>query len=160
MAKSSPLWSPRKTRWMLNLFPPLLLQRVKVRSVETDFSDCTVVIRRSLLTRNLHGSTFGGTLFSGADPIYPVLLWQALLRRDLDVEAWLESATIEYAAPARSDITMHFPLEPGVLDEAETALRTHRRFRYAFSTVGRDAQGAACVRIESKVHLKSRSVIR
>lgn len=145
---------------MLSLFPPLLLQRVKIRSVAADFADCTVVIRRSLLTRNLHGTTFGGTLFSGADPIYPVLLWQALLRRGLDVEAWLEAATIEYAAPARSDITMRFPLEPAVLEAAETALRKDGRFRYAFSTLGRDERGVACVRLESKVHLKSRSVIR
>lgn len=52
---------------MLNLYPPMFFMRARVTHLAEDFSRCTVVVRRSLLTRNLHGSTFGGAVFSGAD---------------------------------------------------------------------------------------------
>lgn len=141
---------------MLNLFPPFSLQGIRVRSVGPDFRSCTVAVRRSLLSRNLHGSTFGGTLFAAADPIYPVLLWQSLLRRNLEVEAWLESASIEYAAPARGTVLMHFEIESTLLDAAEQALLATNRFSHSFNIRGVDEQGTLCVAIESKVYLRRR----
>ena len=141
---------------MLNIFPPLLLQGVCVRELSADFLSCTVAVRRSLLSRNLHGSTFGGTLFAAADPIFPVLLWQALLRRGIDVEAWLESASIEYAAPARTTVLMHFQLDPGILKAAEEALGIDNRYSHSFDIRGFDTKQKLCVRIESKVYLRRR----
>ncbi|MFT7677265.1 MAG: hypothetical protein ACI8QC_001243 [Planctomycetota bacterium] len=66
---------------MLNLYPPMFFMRARVVHLADGFKSCTVVVRRSLLTRNLHGSTFGGAVFSGADPIYPMLPWQAMAAR-------------------------------------------------------------------------------
>lgn len=127
------LWSPRKTRWLLDHYPPWFFHRIRVLELADDFRYCRVRARRSILTRNLHGSTFGGTLFSAADPIYPVLYWQIFARRGDRLQAWLKAASIDYRKPAETDVELEFRI--GDADVAAAAadlaargkcVRTHR----------------------------------
>ena len=74
--------SAASIRWMLNLWPPFLFQGIRVLDIENDFLSARIRVRRSILTRNLMGTTFGGALASAADPFYPILYWR-----------WLKSAS-------------------------------------------------------------------
>lgn len=93
-------WSPRGTRWLLSLYPPFLFQGIRVVELDPRFSYCRLRVARSWLTRNLYGTTFGGTIFSAADPIHAVLYWQRFARRGERVQTWLRSATIRYMRAA------------------------------------------------------------
>ena len=59
--------SARKIHWMLNLWPPFLFQGVRVREIDPEFRFAEVVVRKSILTRNIMGTTFGGALMAAAD---------------------------------------------------------------------------------------------
>lgn len=141
---------------MLNLYPPMFFMRARITHLAEDFSRCSVVVRRSRLTRNLHGSTFGGAVFCGADPIYPILLWQAMALRGIKTAPWLASASIEYLAPARKTLHMEFQLDEGLLEHAAHTLETEGRFSHEFETIGVDPDGLLCARIRSKVALRKR----
>jgi acyl-coenzyme A thioesterase PaaI-like protein len=146
--------SERAVWWMLNLFPPHLLGRIRIREVGRDCRSAKVTVRRSLLNRNLNGTTFGGTIFSAADGIHAVLLWQALARRGNDVEAWLRRASVEYRKPAATDLRLEFELTEADLDDAVDALAREGRFRRTFEIEARDADGEVCAVLRPEVYLR------
>jgi acyl-coenzyme A thioesterase PaaI-like protein len=125
--------SPRQLRWMLNLYPPFLAQGIRVARVSPDFLEVRMRVRRSLLSRNLNGTTFGGALSAACDPVFPIQYWQALGRRGLEVEAWLMAMEIRFRKPARTAVEGSFVLTEADLDAAAAelagrgkAVRTHR----------------------------------
>lgn len=146
-------FSPRLFATLLSLYPPFLFQGIRVAEISRDFSYCRVRVRRALLTRNLGGTTFGGTIFAAADPIYAVLLWQHFAHRDLAVEVWLRAARVRYLAPARSALTLEFRIPPETFARAERGLDARRRFVEALPVEAVDRDGTVCARIETEVYL-------
>jgi acyl-coenzyme A thioesterase PaaI-like protein len=146
--------SERRGRWLLNLYPPLLCQRIRIVSIAPGFTACRVRVARSLLTRNLFGTTFGGTIFSAADPIHAVLYWQVFARRGKSIQAWLKSARVDYRKPAATALTLDFALTEGDVSDAEAALAREGRFVRTFRTEAIDAAGDVCAVIETEVYLR------
>ena len=139
---------------MLNLFPPLLFNRIRVVDVAPDFHACTVRVSRSIFTRNLQGTTFGGTIFSAADPFYAVLLWQILAHRGRAVQAWLRSGRISYRKPAATELTLEFRLTPQEVDAAIEELDRNGRFSHVYTVEARDRFGETCAIAETEVYLR------
>jgi acyl-coenzyme A thioesterase PaaI-like protein len=146
--------SERTGKWILTLYPPLLFQRVRVLEVGRGFRSARVRVSRSLLTRNLNGTTFGGSIFSAADPIYPVLYWQALARRGERVQVWLKGAAVEYLKPAASDLLLEFAVSEADLDQASSALRRDGRFARTHLVRALDDGGLACAEIRTEVYVR------
>ena len=146
--------SPRRMRWILALYPPMLLNRVKVEHISEDFGSCRMRIRRSLLTRNINGTTFGGTISSAADPVHAILLWQTLAHRDLLTTAWTRGVRTEFLAPATTDLQLHFRVSAEEQAAAVEAVRTSGKYTGSFRTEALDAAGRTCASIETSVTLK------
>lgn len=146
--------SPRQARWMLNLYPPFLFHGIRVLGFGPDFRTCTVRVRRTLRTRNLQGTIFGGTIFSAADPIYPVMYWQILAHRGRRAEAWLRQSTIRYLKPAASDLLLEFRLDAAEVDEVLARLEREGRVARLYTVQVLDAAGVECARIENEVYLR------
>ena len=68
-------------RFVLNAYPPFVLNRIRITSIAEGYRACRVKIKRSFLNRNMNGTTFGGALFSAADPFYAILYWQIFERK-------------------------------------------------------------------------------
>ena len=94
-------------QWLLNLFPAFLLGGAWVSRVARDCSACRLSVRRSLLTRNLNGTIFGGSLYSACDPIYALLYWQSLARRGVGL-----------LAPGRCSADLNCTKTPAARDHA------------------------------------------
>jgi acyl-coenzyme A thioesterase PaaI-like protein len=146
--------SERYGRLLLNLFPPFLFNRIRIESIGNGFRTCRVRVRRSLLTRNLNGTIFGGTIFSAADPFYAVMFWQIFARRGMKVQTWLKSASIKYLKPAASDLLLQFELSADEIDAAAAALERDGRYTRSFTTEALDPAGRACARIITEVYLR------
>ena len=55
----------RKTlQFILNIFPPLLFNRIILKEISEDYTYMKVKIRRSILNINFHRTIFGGSIFS------------------------------------------------------------------------------------------------
>ncbi len=146
--------SERQSKWLLNLFPPWLVQGIRVVEIGSGFRTCRVRVARSPLTRNLNGTTFGGTIFAAADPVYAVLYWQIFAHRGMKVQAWLRSARIRYTRPAASALTLSFALSDAEIDEAGAALSSSGRFSRLHRVEAFDAAGALCAAAETEVVLR------
>ena len=146
--------SERRGKLLLNLFPPFLFGRIRVVSIGAGFRSCRVSVRPSLLTRNLQGTMFGGTIFSAADPFHALLYWQVFAHRGLRVQVWLKSAHIEYRRPAASALTFDFVLSDADIREAEEALDRDGRFARVHRTEAIDEQGRICAVVDTEVYLR------
>jgi acyl-coenzyme A thioesterase PaaI-like protein len=146
--------SERRGKLLLNLFPPFLFSRTRVLSIGRGFRSCRVSVRPSLLTRNLQGTMFGGTIFSAADPFHALLYWQVFAHRGLRVQAWLKSARIDYRRPAASALTFDFVLSDADIAEAEERLTREGRFSKVHRTEAVDEQGHVCAVVDTEVYLR------
>jgi hypothetical protein len=152
--KGPRVWSAGWFKLALNLYPPFLFGRTRVVHVDEEFRGCTVRVRPSLLTRNLQGTIFGGTIFSAADPFHALLLWQVFARRGIRVQAWLKSARIDYLRPAASELTLEFALSEEDIEAARVAIERDGRFARTFRTEAIDREGGVCSVIETEVYLR------
>ncbi len=139
---------------MLSLYPPLFFQRVRCASIGPGFRSCRMVVPKSLLTRNLNGTTFGGTIFSAADPVYALLYWQIFAREGLAVQVWLKSARAEYLKPAASRLALDFTLGDAEVDEARAALFRDGRFVRTYRTEARSGSGEVCALLDTEVYIR------
>lgn len=139
---------------MLNFYPPLLFTRVKVVRFAADFRSCRVRVGRSLLTRNLNGTTFGGAIFNAFDPIYPILYWQVFARRGTALQVWLKAAEIDYWKAAASALRVDFALTDADVLRAEEALDQDGRTVTSHEAVAVDAAGDVCARARMHVYMR------
>ncbi len=147
-------FSPRGLRWLLNFFPPWFFGRIRTTYVSPDYRTCRVVVKRSFLTRNLNGTTFGGTLFSAADPVYSVLFWQIFAQRGERVVVWLKRASIAYLRPAAGPVTLEFHVPEEDVAQAVQALDERGFWERSYLIEAVDESGRVCVKVDTEIHLR------
>lgn len=148
------IWSARKMRWVLRLFPPILFQRIVPVWFAEDFRAARVRVKRSIFTRNLNGTTFGGTIYSAADPVFALMYWQALARRGVATRSWLMAARAQYRRPATTSLAIDFELREADLDAAEEELRRRGKAVRIHLVEARDEHGAVCAELELVTFLR------
>ena len=153
MKRPRPL-SARRARRLMNLYPPFLLQSIRVVELTDDFRYVRVAVRPSWLTRNLQGSRFGGTIFAAADPCYALMYWQHFSHRGVAVQAWLRSARVRYRRPAVGPLLLEFRLEPSDFEQAAESLATEGRFARTHRVEVVDRHQRVCAEIETEVYLR------
>lgn len=148
------IWGAQRMRWMLRLFPPIWFQRIVPTHFSQDYLTARVRVRRSLLTRNLNGTTFGGTIYAAADPIFALMYWQALARRGVATRTWLLAARVQYRKPATTSLALDFCLVAADLDAAEQELRQRGKSVRIHRVEARDEHGAVCAELELVTFLR------
>lgn len=141
-------------KWMLNLFPPFLFQRIRVVEIGAGFRNCKVRIARSLLTHNLNGTTFGGSIYAGADPMYAVMFWQIFALRGERIRVWLRSAQIRYLRPAATDVTFEFSVSEDQIQDVVERLDRDGRCSRSYRAEALDRDGRICATVDTEVYLR------
>ncbi|MBC8406838.1 MAG: YiiD C-terminal domain-containing protein [Planctomycetes bacterium] len=155
MSRTPPiLWPPRKRRWLLNLYPPFLFQRIKIMDVDPGYRWMKVRMKKSLLTKNLNGSAFGGSIYSAADPWFPILYWQTLARQGYALECWLKAATADFKKPARSHLYLHFELPESDVEHAMDHLDRFGRSVRKNTVQVIDTEGDVCCEVECVSYMR------
>ena len=109
----------RLWRHVFNLFPAYRGTGARVRYIAEDWSRVQVVIPRNWRTRNLVGTTFGGSIYGAVDPIYMVMLKRRL---GSAFTVWDKSAEIEFRKPGESDLYADFRLPTAEIREIRNSL--------------------------------------
>jgi len=94
-------WTPRRLRFVLNLYPPYLGAGIKVTHIGADWREIHVAMKLRWYNRNMVGTHFGGSLYAMAEP-HPMLMLLQLLGKDYVV--WDKSTSIEFVAPGRGTV--------------------------------------------------------
>jgi len=113
---------------MMNLFPPLLINRIKIIEADQEFKQLKVRIKYSLWNKNLQNAIFGGSIFSAIDPFYAVMYWQILNSKNLPVEVWIKKAEIRYRKAATTNLYIDFKLSNTAINNAIKALQSEEKY--------------------------------
>jgi hypothetical protein len=119
-------------KWVLRFFPPLFFQRIWVTGFEKGFHSVEVKISKSILNKNYNNAIFGGTVFSAADPFYPVLFDQVLKRRGFKINVWSRSLVIRFLKPCKTDLHFKIAISEADIADCEYLLKINGRYRRSF----------------------------
>ena len=147
--------TPRKFRFFMNLYPPYFFTRTKVKSVSADWREAVVVLKKSLLTRNYVGTTFGGSLYSATDPFLMLMLIQIMGIKDYII--WDKGAVIDFKKPARTDITYVFKITDEDLKKIEADLNAAGKSVPEFLVEGKDQAGEVCVAVKKAIYIRRKN---
>ena len=142
-------------KWAMRFYPPLFFQRIWVVNFEQGFTGVRVKISKSILNRNYNGSIFGGTIFTAADPFYPLLFHQLFSKKGYHLVAWSKSAEIQFLKPGLTDLYFDIKLNADEIAEAEHVLNSGGKYIKAHPIDIYDNNGEICVSLMNEVYLRN-----
>lgn len=105
--------SARVFRAMMNLWPPLWGQGIRIVYISPDFREVRTRLFFRWYNRGNPGTSFGGALFSMTDPFYAIMLLKNL---GDGFTVWDQAATIAFLRPARETVEASFILRDEQID--------------------------------------------
>lgn len=142
-------------KWFLRFYPPFLFQRIWVKSIQEDFMRIDIKIYKSFLNINSNRTIFGGTIFSAADPVYPLLFSQLFKLHGLpQTITWLKSASIDYKKPGRSTLTLQVDIRKHQLEEALKKIHSEGKVVQSFTAEIKDKTGEICATTKSEIYVR------
>ncbi len=144
-------WRTRVTRWGFNLFPAWRGTGARVTYIASDWREVRVRVPLSWRTRNTVGTIFGGSLYGAADPMYMIMLIQAL---GPAYTVWDRSATIRFRKPGRSTLTARFALSESELAEIRRLLESAPSIDRVYAVELADAEGVVHATVEKTIYIK------
>lgn len=141
-------------RLLLNLYPPYLFTRTRVKSISADWRESVVQLKKSFLTRNYVGTTFGGSIFAASDPFFMLMLIKILGIREHIV--WDKAATIEYKRPARSTLTFRFLIRDEDLATIRRDLEERGKSEPVLLVDAVDCAGEICATVSKTIYIRKK----
>ena len=145
---------------ILNLFPPLLFNRIILKDVSDDFLEMKVVLRKTLFNINFHKTIFGGSIFSACDPYFPTMYYNIFSKKRRKLVIWLKSAKIDYLKPADSTLRLHFIITKKDVKTVEDALNSKGKHEILHTVEGINQKGVVCVRAKMNIYLRDDKINR
>ncbi|RZA01280.1 MAG: DUF4442 domain-containing protein [Sphingobacteriaceae bacterium] len=142
-------------KWIMRFYPPLFFQRIWVINFEKGFTGARVKISKSILNRNYNGSIFGGTLYTAADPFYPLLFHQLFTKKGYRVVAWSKSAEIQFLKAGLTDLYFDIKIESNEIAKAEHILNTGGKYIKSHPIDIYNKNGEICVSLTNEVYLRN-----
>lgn len=93
-----------RLRFLMNLYPPLFFNSVRLLSLSEDYTRARIRIRKTFLNTNMNGTIFGGTLALAADPYHGVMYWNILARRGVKMQVWVRASEMDYRKAATESL--------------------------------------------------------
>ncbi len=145
---------PTTFRRLINLWPPYLLNSIRVLSIATDWSEARVALHLRPWNRNIMRTQFGGNLFAMIDPLPMLLAMQQLGGR---YHVWEKAAEIEFIAPGRGHVFATVAMPAAIVAEMRDAAAGGEKVLRWFDVHirHRDGSPVALIRKQLYVRLKS-----
>ena len=141
-------------KFVLNVFPPLLFNRIVLKEISDDFMQMRVVIRRALFNINFHKTIFGGSIFSACDPYFPTMYYRIFANKNRKLIIWLKSAEIQYLHPANSSLKLYFKITKEDIALAEKTLDKKGKIEIWHTVDAISKKGVICARAKMLVYLR------
>lgn len=125
--------------------------------VSHDLRHLRVRLPHSWRTRNIVGSTFGGSLFAITDGPHPLMLMAAL---GADYIVWDKAANIRYRKPGFGTLFADFILDDAELDHIRQQLDQYPELEHTFRIDLKDRQGSVHTEVERTVYICHKSHYR
>lgn len=113
-------WKTRFARWGFNFFPCYRGTGARISYIASDWQEVHVQIPLSWRTRNYVRTIFGGSIYSGVDPIYMLMLIKNL---GPDYVVWDKAAQIHFKKPGRTTLFARFKINEEELQKIRKLLK-------------------------------------
>jgi acyl-coenzyme A thioesterase PaaI-like protein len=138
-------------RRLINLWPPFLVNGIRVLELANDWSRATVRLRLRFWNQNYVGTQFGGNLFAMADPWWMLM---AMHRLGNDYLVWDRAGEIEFVAPGKADVYARFQLEESVVAELRAAAADGSKVLRWFQVELKTADGTVVARVRKQLYVR------
>jgi hypothetical protein len=125
--------------------------------VSPDLRHLRARLPHSWRTRNIVGSTFGGSLFAVTDGPHPLMLMAAL---GDDYIVWDKSASIRYRKPGFRTLYADFKLSDDELESIRQQLSETPELEHTFRIELKDRQGTVHTEVDRTVYICHKSHYR
>lgn len=143
-------FSSKLDRYKFNLFPAYRRSGGRVVYISSDYREMQIKIPLNWQTRNYVGTIYGGSMYSGIDPIYMLMLIKNLGRNYI---VWDKAATIRFKKPGRETLFANFLLTQNELDEIKSLLVTEKSIDRVYNIELKDKNGTICCFIEKTLYI-------
>lgn len=143
--------TPRRLRWIFNLWPPFLFAGIRVEHIESDWSAARVRMDLRWFNRNYVGTHFGGSLFAMTDPFWMLLVMESLGR---DFIVWDKAGEIDFVRPGRGRVHAEFRLDPKTIGEIREQAGRERRVLHWFEVDVVDTEGEVVARVRKQLYIR------
>jgi acyl-coenzyme A thioesterase PaaI-like protein len=143
--------SPRRLRWLFNVWPPFVAAGIRVLEVADDWRRARVRLRRHWYNANYVGTHFGGSLFAMTDPFWMILVMENLGR---DYNVWDKAAEIQFVSAVREDVFAEFVLDAALLDALRAQAAGGDKVLHWFEADVRTASGAVVARVRKQIYIR------
>ena len=149
--------SPNELKRMLNWWFPFIFNRINIIHVADNFLTIKVVLKHSIWNRNPNKSLWGGSMFSAADPFFPVMLKQGVLQRGYKTDIFTKATQVEYIKEAKTNLIFDFKIEQSEFEVALKTLLKEKKYVHWFTVFGVDESGNNCVKAKVQAYLRLRN---
>ena len=132
-------------------FPAFWMTGGRVTDLAPDFSYARVKLPLTWRTRNVVGTTFGGSMYGVVDPVYMVLL-----RRRLGdgFTVWDRTAEIRFREPGRSTLYAEFRLPDEEVRDIRRTLAPGESCDRVYDVDLVDAEGTVHAEVEKTLYVR------
>lgn len=138
-------------RHIINLWPPLFFNSIKVTRISDNFREVDVALKLRWFNRNNVRTQFGGNLFAMTDPWYMLMLMENLGR---DYYVWDKKASIDFISPGRTHVTATFTLTEEKIAEIRAETASGEKYLPEFVVEIFNAQQQLVARVHRTVYIK------
>ena len=142
---------------MLNWWLPFIFNRIKIIYVADNFLNIKVELKHTIWNRNPNKSLWGGSMFSAADPFFPVMLKQRILQKGYKTDFFTKATQVEYLKEAKSSLIFDFKIEESEFEVALNTLLNEKKYEHWFTVYGVDTVGKKCVEAKVQAYLRLRN---
>jgi hypothetical protein len=140
-------------RWSSMFFPCYFFSGARITYISPDLHEVKVAVPLTWLTRNYHGTIYGGSMFAGTDPIYMIMLIKLL---GPNYQVWDKAASIQFKKPGRTTLYSTFKITDDQLNEIKEGLNKDTKIDRTFSIDLVDNKGSVHAIIERTVNIQRR----
>ncbi len=152
-----PLKTAEATRRRINLWTPLLFSGIQITHLSEDYTHCRARLRDWRITKNSHGSQFGGSLFALTDPIYAMML-NCIFGQTHYV--WDKSAEIEFVKPGYGAVYLDCSIDAYTVEHIKNATANGEKYLPDFTVRLFDEAGDTIALVKRTIYLRLKKELR
>lgn len=135
---------------LFNFFPPFRGSGGRVTYISDDYREVRVKLPLNLRTRNIVGTTFGGSMYGAVDPIYMLMLMKIL---GDEYVVWDRSASIRFKRPGKETLFAEFHISEEETDEIIEVLETRKSTNRDYVIELRNAEGEVHAVVDKEIYV-------
>jgi hypothetical protein len=152
-SKMSESWSSKIDRFKFNFFPAYRGSGARILYISSDYREIRIKIPLNWRTKNYVGTIYGGSMYSGIDPIYMVMLIKNLGKNYV---VWDKSASIRFKKPGRETLFAEFKINETDLDEIKNTLLLQKSVDKIYKIELKDRIGKVHCVIEKTIYIANK----